>query len=236
MKAFVESFPEFKQLSANVQKHVCLSSELNRMIQERSLLDVSPIEQDMACSTDSQSAIFNRLQTILTREENPIKPYDALKLVLMFSLAYESDGASNLERLIEILRQKGITAEELNLIPAARAYCGRDVRSNDIFNKENIWTKGLFVAKKAFENVTNIYTQHRPYMMTLVDQLAQGKLDPKIFPFATLQGNPTEKTTDIIAFIVGGTTYEEAYAVHSFNSRDGNRARVVLGGIIILSF
>ena len=50
MKRFVEDFPEFRKLSGNVSKHVTLVGELSRRVGADSLLDVSELEQSLACN------------------------------------------------------------------------------------------------------------------------------------------------------------------------------------------
>jgi len=50
MKRFVEDFPEFRKLSGNVSKHVALVGELSRRVGAHSLLDVSELEQSLACN------------------------------------------------------------------------------------------------------------------------------------------------------------------------------------------
>ncbi|KAI5305929.1 hypothetical protein KEM56_002848 [Ascosphaera pollenicola] len=50
MKKFVEEYPEFRKLSGNVSKHVALVSELSRQVNEYDLLDVSELEQSLACN------------------------------------------------------------------------------------------------------------------------------------------------------------------------------------------
>ena len=50
MKRFIEDFPEFRKLSGNVSKHVTLVGELSRRVGEDSLLDVSELEQSLACN------------------------------------------------------------------------------------------------------------------------------------------------------------------------------------------
>jgi len=54
MKRFIEDYPEFRKLSGNVTKHVTLVGELSRRVGEDSLLDVSELEQSLAC-TDNHS-------------------------------------------------------------------------------------------------------------------------------------------------------------------------------------
>lgn len=55
MKRFVEEYPEFRRLSGNVTKHVTLVGELSRRVGEDSLLEVSELEQSLACN-DSHGA------------------------------------------------------------------------------------------------------------------------------------------------------------------------------------
>ncbi len=50
MKRFVEEYPEFRKLSGNVSKHVTLVGELSRRVGADSLLEVSELEQSLACS------------------------------------------------------------------------------------------------------------------------------------------------------------------------------------------
>lgn len=50
MKRFVEDYPEFRKLSGNVSKHVALVGELSRNIGEHDLLNVSELEQSLACN------------------------------------------------------------------------------------------------------------------------------------------------------------------------------------------
>lgn len=50
MKRFVEEYPEFRKLSGNVSKHVTLVGELSRRVGEDNLLEVSELEQSLACN------------------------------------------------------------------------------------------------------------------------------------------------------------------------------------------
>ena len=45
MKNFVENYPQFKKMSGTVSKHVTLVSELSRLVQMRSLLQVRQDQQ-----------------------------------------------------------------------------------------------------------------------------------------------------------------------------------------------
>lgn len=50
MKRFVEEFPEFQKLAANVAKHVTLVGELSSRVTKDHLLDISEVEQSLACN------------------------------------------------------------------------------------------------------------------------------------------------------------------------------------------
>lgn len=53
----MEHYPQFKKMSGTVSKHVTIVSELSRLVNEKSLLDVSEVEQDVACQSDHSSAL-----------------------------------------------------------------------------------------------------------------------------------------------------------------------------------
>lgn len=63
MKRFVEDFPEFRKLSGNVSKHVTMVGELSRRVGTDSLLDVSELEQSLACSDNHASDLKVQLHT-----------------------------------------------------------------------------------------------------------------------------------------------------------------------------
>ena len=57
MKNFFEQYPDFKKLSGSVSRHVTLMGELSRLISTHKLLDVSEIEQELACHGDSNDSL-----------------------------------------------------------------------------------------------------------------------------------------------------------------------------------
>jgi hypothetical protein len=50
MKRFIEEYPEFRKLSGNVSKHVTIVGELSRRVGAENLLEVSEVEQSLACN------------------------------------------------------------------------------------------------------------------------------------------------------------------------------------------
>lgn len=64
MKRFMEDYPEFRKLSGNVSKHVTLVSEMSRQVGEHDLLDVSELEQSLACNENHSSDLKVRFTVI----------------------------------------------------------------------------------------------------------------------------------------------------------------------------
>lgn len=85
-----------------------------------------------------------------------------------------------------------------------------------------------------------MYTQHVPPLVSTLERLAKGKLSETEYPAADRApgaGPPAQPPRLIVAFIVGGTTYEEAAAVANMNAAAAKGegplppgTRVLLGG------
>uniref|UniRef100_A0AAA9SWU5 Vacuolar protein sorting-associated protein 45 n=1 Tax=Bos taurus TaxID=9913 RepID=A0AAA9SWU5_BOVIN len=174
MKAFVENYPQFKKMSGTVSKHVTVVGELSRLVSERNLLEVSEVEQELACQNDHSSA--------------------------------------------------------LQLVSAVIEYGGKRVRGSDLFSpKDAVAITKQFL--KGLKGVENVYTQHQPFLHETLDHLIKGKLKENLYPYlgpSTLRDRPQ----DIIVFIIGGATYEEALTVYNLN-RTTPGVRIVLGGTTV---
>lgn len=82
----------------------------------------------------------------------------------------------------------------------------------------------------------NIYTQHTPHIISTLESLIKGRLKDTLFPF--VEGSSRDRPQDIIAFMVGGTTYAESRAVSQFVAANagqgpGSGMRIVLGGTCV---
>lgn len=62
MKRFIEEYPEFRKLSGNVSKHVTLVSELSRRVGTENLLEVSELEQSLACNDNHNADVKVRME------------------------------------------------------------------------------------------------------------------------------------------------------------------------------
>ncbi|KAK3098847.1 hypothetical protein FSP39_023672 [Pinctada imbricata] len=229
MKAFIENYPQFKKMSGTVSKHVTVVGELSRLVGKHNLLEISETEQELACQGD-HSACLQRIKALLSNEKT--QQLDMLRLVMLYSLRYESHSNNDIAGLLEVLRKKGVSDKLRHMVHGVLEYGGRKARGSDLFGTQDAvaFTKRFF---KGLKGVENVYTQHKPYMHSVVDQLIKGKLKEGAFPYLGTS-QLKERPQDVIVFMIGGCTYEEAFAVHTLN-RTNPGIRVVLGGTTVLN-
>lgn len=82
-----------------------------------------------------------------------------------------------------------------------------------------------------FKGIENVYTQHTSLLKATVDNLIKGKLREADFPYAanSIGGSAKEKSLNIMVFIVGGCTFEEARDMADLKKENKN-VQIVLGG------
>uniref|UniRef100_W5UJL1 Vacuolar protein sorting-associated protein 45 n=1 Tax=Ictalurus punctatus TaxID=7998 RepID=W5UJL1_ICTPU len=227
MKAFVDNYPQFKKMSGTVSKHVTVVGELSRLVSERQLMEVSEVEQELACQNDHSNA----QQYVRRMLQNPrLTELDAVRLVMLYALRYERHSSSILPSLMEELNRRGVSEKYRKMVQAVIEYGGKRVRGSDLITPTDAVaiTKQFF---KGLKGVENVYTQHQPLLHDTLDQLIKGRLKDSQFPYlgpSSLRDRPQ----DIIVFIIGGATYEEALTVYNLN-RTMPGVRIVLGGTTI---
>lgn len=227
MKNFVDAYPQFKKLSGNVSKHVTVVGELSSMVNKYHLLDVSEVEQEITSQNDHS----NQLQSIKKLIGNDkVRPLDLVKLVIMYALRYQNNANNEVSGLIEMLKRRNISKDLLSNVVYVLEYAASITRQNDLFNVEEAVkiTKRFF---KGLSGVDNVYTQHKPLLQEILEEIVKGRLKENLYPCMGLN-NINTRCQDIIVFIIGGTTYEESLAVHSFN-RNNPGFNVLLGGTSI---
>ncbi|KAB0796425.1 hypothetical protein PPYR_10486 [Photinus pyralis] len=233
MKAFVETYPQFKKLSGNVFKHVTVVGELSSMVSEYELLDVSEIEQEITSQSDHSSHLQSVRRLLNPTSQKKIRDLDAVKLVMLYALHYRNHASNDVRGLIKMLKKRNVSEYLISSIDAVLRYAGRYAHTNEIFNVVEAVkiTKRLF---KGLSGVDNVYTQHKPVLNEILDEIAKGRLREDLYPrlngFTSQQINP--RSQDVIVFFIGGVTYEESLSVHVFNKNNPGM-RVILGGTTI---
>ncbi|XP_058016650.1 vacuolar protein sorting-associated protein 45 isoform X3 [Ahaetulla prasina] len=163
--------------------------------------------------------------------QNPrVTEMDAVRLVMLYALHYERHSSNSLPGLMLDLKNRGVPERLRKLVPAITEYGGKRVRSSDLFSpKDAVAITKQFL--KGLKGVENVYTQHQPLLHETLDQLIKGKLKDNQYPYlgpSSLRDRPQ----DIIVFIIGGATYEEALTVYNLN-RTTPGVRIVLGGTTV---
>ncbi|KAL2124238.1 hypothetical protein VTJ04DRAFT_603 [Mycothermus thermophilus] len=236
MKRFIEEYPEFRKLSGNVSKHVTLVSELSRRVGTENLLEVSELEQSIACN-DNHAADLKKIQQLI---QNPsVTPENKVYLVGLYALRYAKHPSNSLPMLIDLLTAAGgVSARQAALVSKLLTY-QRSLQQSTSGGSgitELFESTGLFSAAgsrfKGLKGVENVYTQHSPLLETTLHQLVKGKLREAQYPFVEGGGTTRDKPQDIIVFIIGGATYEEAKMVAGVNASSPG-VRVVLGGTTV---
>ncbi|KAH8431262.1 Sec1 family protein [Aspergillus melleus] len=235
MKRFVEDYPEFRKLSGNVSKHVTLVGELSRRVGEDDLLDASELEQSLACNENHANDLKN-LQRIIQLPNVPAE--NKLRLVALYAIRYEKQPNNALPILLDLMITAGnVPSYKVNIIPKLLAY-HHSLQAppvaggfSDLFESTSFFS-GARDRFKGLKGVENVYTQHSPRLEATLQNLIKGRLKELQYPFLEGGGHIRDKPQDIIIFMVGGATYEEAKMVAQVNASSPG-VRVVLGGTTI---
>lgn len=118
----------------------------------------------------------------------------------------------------------------MNLVNYAVDYAGKSKRAGDLFSTKNQINRLLNKVKSVVKDVPNIFTQHKPYLVNIINSIQEGTLKDSEFVTSDLHFFK-EKPNEIIIFIVGGATYEEAREIGILN-REKN-TNILLGGTFI---
>ena len=253
MKSFVENYPQFRRISGTLTKHVTLVGELSRLVSVYGLLDVSETEQMLACHDEHAASLASVRRLIAMTDRT--SDLDATRLVMLYALHYERHANNDLAALQAQLRRRGVPDAYVQAVNDLLAFGGQAQRTSDLFG--NMTT--MSIAKKlikGLKGVENIYTQHTPYLKTIVDDLVRARLKDNQYAFLGLSAQHTQQLTqnvcalsfhsllqaaqmrvrDVVVFVVGGVTYEESACVHALNQTYGAQGvRIVLGGTHVLN-
>lgn len=186
MQRFLENYPEFRQKSVTVSKHLTLLTELSRVVDERSLMAVSGMEQDLACSQLSIAAASDGIEEVLSNPSVGVE--DALRLALIFALRYEGKATRELGHLRTRLDQRGATPQQMRLLETIVECAGSAKRTGDLFGDRTFLKRASKMAK-TIRGVENVYTQHQPLLTQTIEDLVKNRLRESDFPFSNKPGS-----------------------------------------------
>ena len=222
MQNFMERYPAFRSQAINVSKHVALMSELARLVDHCKLLDISQLEQEIACSNDHSSHYKELFEKISSPS---VKSADKLRLALLYIIKYES--YNEIAQIKATLNEQGISPQKCSIIDALLDYAGETKRAPGLFNSGSLITRLGQSFTSSINGVENVYTQHQPLFCSILDNFSKGKLKDSVFPLVNAGGS--SRPTELVIFMLGGATYEECFRVSEFNANNPS-FRVILGG------
>ena len=129
MQNFVEQFPQFKKMSADVTKHVTLLGEINRLVEAGSLMEVSQVEQELACTEDHATAA-SEVDAMLSKPA--ISRAAKLRVLLLYALRYERESSNRIAQFANALG-----ADAPAVVTTFLRHCGASVRSGDLFGNKS---------------------------------------------------------------------------------------------------
>ncbi len=146
-----------------------------------------------------------------------------IRIAILYALRYQKQPRNQIQKIVQDLLKAGVPESRAALVFVTLNIAGADQRQDDLFANENFFSRGKG-ALKGLKGVENVYTQHTPHLVQTVDNLMRGRLRDTSYPFVSSgQGaapmNPAERPQDVILFIIGGATYEEARSIAFLNAQ-----------------
>lgn len=162
-------------------------------------------------------------------------PDSKLRLVALYSLRYEKHPQNAVPVLMDLLGAVGnVPQRRVDLIAKLLTYHSSLQHTpvtggiSDMFESAGLFS-GARDRFKGLKGVENVYTQHSPRLELTLQNLIKGRLRDQQYPFTDVGGTTRDKPQDIVIFIIGGVTFEEAKTVSQVNASSPG-IRIVLGG------
>eukprot|EP00040_Diaphanoeca_grandis_P018523 m.97422 g.97422 ORF g.97422 m.97422 type:complete len:549 (-) comp26976_c0_seq5:151-1797(-) len=228
MKKFIEEYSKIKEVAESASKHLSLVHAIKVIVEKHALLPevaddgICLFEQELLDCTDHGYA-FKRLTHLMS--DTSARPIDKIRLVLLYLLRFEKNRNLKLEQCVQMLHDENVPQPLRKAVPALLQYCGNGCAGrdgNDAFASATDRGFAVGVTETAL-------MRHSPLLVKTLQQLSSGKLSKSKF-------QPLDSTTatnsipaEVVIFMVGGATYEEAKVVQQFNQVNPG-IRVVLGG------
>jgi vacuolar protein sorting-associated protein 45 len=166
-----------------------------------------------------------------------------LRLVAIYALRYNKSPNSALPILTDLLRTTtNLSPSQINLIRYLVTYHNSLITSTTagaagiapLFQSSSFFADARSRIQRGLKGVENVYTQHSPRLESTLQDLIKSRLKDTSYPFVEGGGTTRDRPQDIIVFVVGGATYEEARMVAGLNAATPG-VRTVLGGTSILN-
>ena len=139
-------------------------------MQRRKLLELSALEQDIACY-DNKKEHFNKITSII--KDIQINTLDKAKLYMLYCFRYEGDSSiTNLKNMMEDNNLKEWTEYADYLL----IYAGKEKRALDVLSNKDFLSKSKnkFFSSFGMKN-QNVFFQHVSYLNSVLERVIKGK-------------------------------------------------------------
>lgn len=217
LQEFVDKYPQYRAMSGNVSKHVAVLTELSHIINQKHLLPLSELEQEIVCGNAAEhDELALRIEKLIL-EDYQVEFRDKLRLVILYALRYENKEDSRLNKLKSVLESQALDERDhqsLILIERTLEYYSITKRKHDLFRDSNLLRSLFKAVTTEIKGVENIYTQHKPLLINTVAKLLSGDLSLKDYPLVeTTPQKEKARHREIIIYMCGGITYDEYCAL-----------------------
>jgi hypothetical protein len=192
-------------------------------VNSRGLTKISVIEQEIIVSTDISDVSRRVLEVV---KDTVVEHDDAIRLAMLYYLRFEKNASNIMPEIKSELQKRRCPADKLAQIDDLISVCGQSCRIHELFKSApSAMLKGFVNSIAQFGGeVQNVLNQHVPVMKKIINRLYNGTLSEKDYPVLHVEGSPVLATVassiraqDIIVFVSGGATYDEAMLVDQIN-------------------
>lgn len=253
LKKLLAKFPEFKKLLGNIVKHLAIIGELDRLIGADNMWEIGELQQLIVCDLDSQALLRLRVTSIL--EQPSVATALKVKLVLLYAGRFRD--APEVGQMIAKLSQPDFSPQPptvsqtqlmkryTQVFPAAAAPPREGPGITNIFTNKKI-NFNLFFSHQPQRQNDNVYLQYVPKLNDILGQLI-ARHDDLADEFSTLVPDCllsrygklaaalALEVQNVIIYIRGGVTYEEARLVHELNESNKGLNFIIGGNRVINS-
>eukprot|EP00730_Choanoeca_flexa_P002442 TRINITY_DN11053_c1_g1_i6.p1 TRINITY_DN11053_c1_g1~~TRINITY_DN11053_c1_g1_i6.p1 ORF type:complete len:548 (+),score=124.78 TRINITY_DN11053_c1_g1_i6:194-1645(+) len=223
MKSFLLNFDAYEGIRDAAELHLGLLTSLGQgFFDRRSAAGVVDMleEQTQTILDRRRKASMKQVDALLT--ERGLQVSDKLRLAMLHAIKHNDTAEA--EQLASSLRQAGASGLQCQAVTMActASQSGQPGVTGECFKQ----IASMTYQPQAEAELELYVFQHTPLLASRLKQLEKGSLSTKTFPWRTSGGSSSPKR--MIAFVIGGVTYEESKLVHSFNTTTSIQA--LLGG------
>lgn len=231
LKKILTRLPDFKKKLSNILKHLNLITELDHQISLQHLWEISELQQTIICNLDNQQNINETLLTIISQPDVSVD--HKVKLILLYSIRFKlANITSFINRMNETTNPPPslVQIKLLNNFP--KLFKSVEYKQHESENQFKKFLKNFNNTGNDIDN--NIFLQYKPPLQEYLNNfIMQNGLMENLNTLVPDTLSATNSVQDIIIYIKGGITYEEAKIVHDINSTN-RRINLIIGGDQIL--